>query len=193
MAGTEAMSIPNNRSRIPAPLENAVRALMRCMQVRGPVRYGDHLRLGRGSTLSSHHGLEVGDHVSIGQRTVVEVDGEIGDYCLIGRGVQIVGRNDHATDQLGRPMALSTWVGERPIVFQDSVHIGMDVWIGGGAIVLGGVTIGEGAIVGAGAVVTKDIEPFGIAVGNPAKVIRLRFGSQTERESHSAALRGDSK
>lgn len=170
-------------------MEKTVRALMRCMQIRGPVRYGKHLRLGRGSVLGSHHGLKIGDHVSIGQRTVVEVDGRIGDFCLIGRGVQIVGRKDHAIDQVGRPMSISTWVGDRPMVPQDSVDIGMDVWIGGGAIILGGVTIGEGAIIGAGAIVANDIEAYGIAVGNPAKVIRLRFDSQFEREAHSEALR----
>ena len=52
------------------------------------------------------------------------------------------------------------------------IRIGDDVWIGAGAIILPGVTIGEGAVVGAGAVVTKDIPPFAIVVGNPAKIIR---------------------
>lgn len=53
--------------------------------------------------------------------------------------------------------------------------IGADVWVGYGAIILSGVTIGDGAIVGAGAVVTKDVEPYTIVAGNPAKVIRKRF------------------
>jgi phosphonate metabolism protein (transferase hexapeptide repeat family) len=53
--------------------------------------------------------------------------------------------------------------------------MGNDVWIGHGAIVLPGKTIGNGAAIGAGAVVTKDIPPFAIAVGNPARVIRYRF------------------
>ena len=52
------------------------------------------------------------------------------------------------------------------------IRIGDDVWIGASAIILPGVTIGEGAVVGAGAVVTKDIPPFAIVVGNPAKIIR---------------------
>ncbi len=62
------------------------------------------------------------------------------------------------------------------------VTLGHDVWLGHGVIVLPGVTIGTGAAIGAGAVVTKDIPPFAIAVGNPARVLRFRF-SEKVRES----------
>jgi hypothetical protein len=55
------------------------------------------------------------------------------------------------------------------------VTFGHDVWIGHGVVVLPGVTIGTGAAIGAGAVVTKDIPPFAIAVGNPARILRFRF------------------
>lgn len=51
------------------------------------------------------------------------------------------------------------------------MKIGIDSWIGVGAIILNGVTIGDGAVVGAGAVVTKDVEPFTIVAGNPARKI----------------------
>jgi phosphonate metabolism protein (transferase hexapeptide repeat family) len=58
------------------------------------------------------------------------------------------------------------------------VTLGHDVWLGHGVIVLPGVTIGTGAAIGAGAVVTKDIPPFAVAVGNPARVIRFRFAEE---------------
>ncbi len=61
------------------------------------------------------------------------------------------------------------WRSEKPVT------IGHDVWLGHGAIILAGVTIGNGAAIGAGAVVTKDVEPYAIVVGNPARELRKRF------------------
>jgi len=53
--------------------------------------------------------------------------------------------------------------------------IGNDVWIGLGAIILSGVTIGDGAVVGAGAVVSRDVPPYAVVVGSPARIIKYRF------------------
>ncbi|MBP0651421.1 CatB-related O-acetyltransferase, partial [Mycobacterium tuberculosis] len=60
---------------------------------------------------------------------------------------------------------------------QARVTIGHDVWIGRAAIVLPGRTVGTGAVIGAGAVVTKDIAPYAIVAGNPARLIRPRFAA----------------
>ncbi len=57
---------------------------------------------------------------------------------------------------------------------EKQIVVGDDVWLGYGAIILPGVTIGDGAIIGAGTVVTKDVPPYAIVGGNPAKVIRFR-------------------
>ncbi|MCB8822089.1 CatB-related O-acetyltransferase [Microvirga rosea] len=59
------------------------------------------------------------------------------------------------------------------------VTIGNDVWLGSGAIILSGVTVGHGAVIAAQAVVTKDVPPYAIVGGNPAKVIRYRFDEPT--------------
>lgn len=61
----------------------------------------------------------------------------------------------------------------------DNVEIGNDVWLGHGVLVMAGVKIGTGAVVGSGAVVTKDIPPFAIAAGVPAKIIDMRFDYET--------------
>ena len=63
------------------------------------------------------------------------------------------------------------------------ITIGNNVWIGCRAIILKGVTIGEGAVVAAGAVVTKDVAPFMLVAGNPARVIREVKGWRNEKES----------
>jgi tetrahydrodipicolinate N-succinyltransferase len=84
------------------------------------------------------------------------------------------------------------WVGMSPVFYKgrDSVKmkfaehelnppertsIGHDVWIGHSAIIMSGVKVGNGAVVGAGAIVTKDVPPYAIVAGNPAKIIRYRF------------------
>jgi acetyltransferase-like isoleucine patch superfamily enzyme len=63
-------------------------------------------------------------------------------------------------------------------VSRGDIHVGNDCWIGEGAIIMGGVKVGDGAIVGAGAVVTKDILPYQIVGGVPAKHIRMRFDAE---------------
>jgi len=60
-----------------------------------------------------------------------------------------------------------------------NIIIGNDVWVGYGATILSGVTVGDGAAIGAGALVSRDVEPFAIVGGNPAKIIRMRFDEHT--------------
>ena len=63
-----------------------------------------------------------------------------------------------------------------------TAFIGHDTWLGHGVIVMNGVTVGHGAVIGAGAVVTKDIPPFAIAVGVPARIVRQRFSDEIAQD-----------
>lgn len=100
---------------------------------------------------------------------------EIGDDVLIGPGVQFYPPG-HPIDPLVRD-------GLRGPEFALPIIIGSNSWIGGGAIILGGVTVGEGCIIGAGAVVSKDVPPWSVAVGNPAKVVRkIQPDDRSKRE-----------
>lgn len=97
----------------------------------------------------------------------------IGDYVMIAPRVTIVTGN-HKFDIPGMYMQQ---INDSMKTKEDDVDIiiGNDVWIGTGAIILKGVKIGDGAIVGAGSVVTRDVLPYTIVAGNPAKVIKNRF------------------
>jgi acetyltransferase-like isoleucine patch superfamily enzyme len=181
------------RSRIPGPLQTFVRRILNNFALGSNVLVGTNLRAGMGSRINSLHGLRLGHSVSIGPGSLVEVDGVIDDFVLIARNVQVVGRNDHDISSVGTPIVRATWVGEREARPQDSVNIGRDVWIGAGSIVLGGVTIGEGSVIGAGSVVAKDIPPYSIAVGSPAKRVGSRFPTEAECRAHSTALDALSK
>lgn len=176
------------RSGIAPLFAGIARRVTRRLAVHENVVYGQHFRVGRGCVISSPHGLSIGHNVSVGPRTIVQVDGVIGDFALIGMGVQIVGRQDHAIDEVGTPIVLSTWAGDRSASEDDWVDIGRDVWIGGSSVVLSRVRIGEGAVVGSGSVVTHDIPDYSVAVGVPARVVRDRFHSTEQVEQHRQAL-----
>lgn len=174
----------SKRSRIPGAVAGPVRKLINRAAVSGAVTVGQSLRASLGSSITSQHGLRIGDFANVGRRSIIDVSGTIGHFLLIAAGVQIVGRDDHAIDELGVPTSLSTWVGDRPPTKRDEVTIGNDVWIGSGAIILSGVTIGHGAVVAAGCVVINDVEPFAIVAGNPAAKVRARFRDELQRQDH---------
>lgn len=117
---------------------------------------------------------------------------EIGRYCSIGDDVRIhVGRQGRhpletlSTYPIGMAVLPETLARIPPVPRRIEenldVSIGHDVWIGSRATIMAGVTVGTGAVIGAGAVVTKDIPPFGIAVGVPATVTRFRHPEATIR------------
>ena len=98
----------------------------------------------------------------------------IGHYCSIN-AVRVILNGDagHTHDVLCSTYHWETV--ERTTDRRATVTIGSDVWIGQDATLFGGVTVGDGAIVGAGAVVARDVPPYAIVVGNPARVVRRRY------------------
>ena len=105
----------------------------------------------------------------------------IGSFSSIA-GNTLLGPGQHPTNYLTAHRAFykgnewhPEWKGD--VVFDENkrIFVGSDVWIGRNCIIMDGVSIGDGAIIAAGAVVTKDVPPFAIAGGVPAKVLKLRF------------------
>lgn len=133
---------------------------------------------------------ELGPEISIGRHTYglsrrmvagasMDAPLKVGAFCSIGPDVLFFSKADHPVD-LPSTYPFRTMIWEpggpnRDAVTKGGITVGNDVWIGARAIILSGVTIGDGAIVAAGAVVTRDVPPYAIVGGNPARIIRKRF------------------
>ena len=130
---------------------------------------GKNLRVAQGVRINNPSLVSVGDGVYLGDGVQLYAWDErivIGSNVLVAAGVRMITRK-HGFADIGRPMADQGY-NNAPIVIED------DVWIGFQAIILPGVTVGRGAIVGAGAVVTRDVKPYCIVGGVPARLIRER-------------------
>lgn len=123
------------------------------------------------------------EHSYIGPACLIGPRVDLGAYSMIGPRVAIVG-SDHIFDKAGTPVIFSGRPELKPTT------IGQDVWIGCGAIIIAGVCIGRGAIVAAGSVVTKDIPPYEIYAGVPARKIGERFSDPADRARHDKMLAG---
>lgn len=141
-----------------------------CTGSGGRVYLGEQVRLDRGVDLKVHKGgqTEIGDRTYIGPYSCLSGYGsiKIGKDCLIASHSAVYAHNYNFADPTRKIKDQGyTYKG---IVIED------DCWLGSGVKVLDGVTISQGSVIGAGAVVTKDIPPYSIAVGVPAKVISQR-------------------
>lgn len=134
-----------------------------------------------------HAGIFVGKHCFFGEYTCIRGQGgvHIGDGVYTGTQVQIAAVNHVYTDP-------DQFIKDQGIT-AEGITIEDDVWLGSNVVVVDGVTIGKGSVVGAGAVVTKDLPPYSIAVGVPARAVRDRreaaaIKKQVAAQVHYGAL-----
>lgn len=156
------------------------------------IEFGKKVTFGRGTTFYAPSKISIGDNVYIGKYCSIETDVNIGSNVIIANHVGLIGRYDHDYSKIGVNIKDSPWIGCSQYNFKGKdlkITIEDDVWIGFGVIVLSGVTIGKGSIVAAGCLVNKDIPPYSICVGNPAKIIGRRFSNE-EISLHEEILYG---
>ncbi|MBD2593980.1 acyltransferase [Nostoc spongiaeforme FACHB-130] len=136
----------------------------------GKISLSSNVKLEQGVVLHAWGGsITIKDNVFIGPYAVIYGHGgvTIGQDSLIAMHCRILSSNHTVPNECDH-------IRWQPDILMPTT-IGKDVWLGAGVTVLGGVTIGDGCVVGAGAVVTKDLPPYSIAVGVPAKVIKTRI------------------
>jgi len=132
--------------------------------------------------------VSIGVH-TYGKPTVYAWDDKtkltIGKYCSIAENVTFLLGGNHRVDWIST-FPFSEFPNEWPDTAgvvghpatRGDINVGNDVWIGHGALILSGVRIGDGAVIGAASVVSKDVAPYSIVAGNPAKEVRLRFSRE---------------
>lgn len=123
---------------------------------------------------------KIGKYTYVGRKASV-VYAEIGCFCSIAPQ-SIIGMGEHTITYMSTSPIFTernngtgkSWTNKNMFPYK-KVFVGNDVWIGEGAMIMGGKKIGDGAVIGAGAIVTKDVPPYAIVGGVPAKIIRFRF------------------
>lgn len=137
------------------------------------VSIGDHCTIGEHTLITVNNRtnkdiqLRIGKNVYIGRDNFFSVGKliDIGEYCIFGNKCSFI-CSDHIFDNPLIPYALSGNSYEKQII------IGVNCWLGHNVSVVGNVSIGYGSIVGANTVITKDVPPFSMVVGNPARIIK---------------------
>lgn len=134
---------------------------------------------------ADYHGIEVGMY-SYGcfNTNSIPAGTKIGRYCSFAAGVEIFNAN-HPLERLS--MHPFFYNPRLKVIRQETIHrgcltVGHDVWVGRNSMILPNVSnIGNGSVIGAGAVVTKDVPPYSVVGGNPARIIKYRFPESVQQ------------
>ena len=146
-------------------------------------KVGKRVKIGRGSKFYGAENITLNSDVSIGENALflcTRANVVLGDHVMFGPRVTVI-TGGHRFDLVGRYMDTVGNDEKLPENDRDVVFCG-DNWIGANSTILRGVKVGKGAIVAAGAVVTKDVPPYSIVGGVPARVLKMRFSPERIEE-----------
>lgn len=132
---------------------------------------GDNVYIGRNTILSCKEGsilIGASCNISANCTLLSETEIKLGQYCFLAGHCYLVAGGNHGFDDLTTPIMF------QPSFSKGGIHVGDDVWLGAGVIVLDGVQIGRGSVVGAGSLVNQSLPEYSVAVGSPAQKIRDR-------------------
>ena len=148
------------------------------------INLGAKVQIGHGTFITVDTGNQTKSTFSVGEGTVINEYNNIrasgavisiGQHCQISQFCSLISTNHSIdTDEL---MIKAEWDGRK-----HSITLGDDVWVGANSVVLAGVRIGKGAVIAAGSVVSKDVPEYAVVGGVPAKLIRYRNVTKTDRE-----------
>lgn len=128
---------------------------------------GKNVNVEKGAYFQNGFNVEIGDNSGIGVNANIPNNLIIGKNVLMGPDVMVF-PSSHRFERKDQLILEQGYEEPKQVVIED------DVWIGARVIIVGGIRIKQGAVIGAGSVVTKDVEPFAIVAGVPAKVIKYR-------------------
>lgn len=152
-------------------------------------KIGERFHAGIRVRILTRDPVVIGNDFYIGRDSFIECNARIGNDVIMANRVALIGRYDHHYQQIGTPIRKASHILQKDYDWKglnQIIEIGDDVWIGYGATVLSGVKIGSGSIIAAGSIVTKDVDPYSIYAGSPARKITDRFESDQDREEHIA-------
>lgn len=159
------------------------------------IMIGKDTTFGRGTVFWAPNKMTIGNNVYIGKYCTIQADMKMGNNIVIANNVGLIGRYDHDYSQVGMNIKDSPWIGDDSYNFRGKnkkIIIEDDVWIGFGAVIFTGTHIHKGAIIAAGSIVTKDVPPYAIVAGNPARIKGYRFDENQIKE-HENILYGKMK
>ena len=149
--------------------------------IRHGAQIGENPTIYSGVWIQPIRGLNLGNNVSIGKNVLITTAGGItvGNNVMIGHGSTIITANHIIPEGIGQ--IRFSGHENKPVIIEE------DVWIAAQAVILPGVRIGRGSVIAAGAVVTKDVPPFSIAGGVPARIIKHRLKTEDSVDKQDKA------